>query len=47
MIETTLKVLAIAALASIAVNTVKWLFRHPASLILIASILYIIVWLTR
>jgi hypothetical protein len=45
MIESALKGIAFVALASIAINTVKWLLRHPAALLLTTAILAVTAWL--
>jgi hypothetical protein len=47
MIESILKGIAFAALASIAINTVKWLLRHPDMLLLTVATLALTAWLMR
>ena len=47
MLESTLHGVALLALASIAINTVKWLLRHPTTLLLTGAVLSASVYLMR
>ena len=45
MIESTLQGLALLALASIAINLIKWLLRRPVALLLTVVMLGVTAWL--
>jgi hypothetical protein len=47
MIEGALKGIALLALASITINTLKWLFRHLPVLLLAIVVLSAAAWLMR
>jgi hypothetical protein len=47
MLESTLHGFALLALASIAINTVKWLLRHPTTLLLAGVMLSATAYLMR
>lgn len=47
MFDIALKGIALAALASIAIGIVRWLLRHPATLLLMLAILGVAAWFVQ